>query len=291
MPEPIAHGYDWAWAQIGGASVKSNGGTFVVRYLLGSASLTAVERDNLHRDGVNILLVAEQEPDAAEKGFDRGVQMAEAANAEADTLGYPPDALLLYADDQNDPDPLQEIEFKKGVNSVAGRPSDLYSGGNVLVALDHAGLRSFGGWMVETWYPNAGADPFMVQLANTRDPAMADVDAGSYDTNLLYRAVPMWGPDGTTTSGEDDMPLSEADLDKIGVKLLQYHDRFVSPVKFVDGSEASLLKWVGAALKVQAAGGADELAKAIVAKLPASGGGGLSKADVESALRDVLHSA
>src|SRR5438552_4145862 len=129
---PIAHGYDFAWAQISGAQVKSNGGTFVVRYLGGSARLTPIERDNLLRDGVSILLIWETAADAAEQGFNRGYQDAISANAEADTLGYPKDCLLLYADDHNDPDPSQEIDYMRGVKNAGGRPSDLYSGGNVL---------------------------------------------------------------------------------------------------------------------------------------------------------------
>ncbi len=198
MSDPIAHGYDWAWAQIGGESVKSNGGTFVVRYLGGSARLTPQERDNLHADGVNILLVMEQEADIAEKGYGRGAQAAAQANAEADALGYPADCMLLYADDNNDPDPAQEVDFMHGVHDEGGRVPDMYSGGNVLVAVNAEGLSAYGGWMVETWFPHLGANPFMIQLANTRDPAMVDVDEGSYDTNLLYRSVPMWGPNGTT---------------------------------------------------------------------------------------------
>jgi hypothetical protein len=218
--DPIAHGYDWAWAQIGGQSVRSNGGSFVWRYLGGTARLTPTERDNLHRDGVNIGLVWETAADATEGGYARGQSDARAANAEADGLGYPHDCLLVYADDQNDPDPTQEVAYKRGVNSVDGRPSDLYSGGNVLVALDRAGLRTFGGWMVETWFPHVGADPFMVQLANTRDPAMAGVDPGQYDTNLLDRPVPLWGPNGTTSFGDD---MTDAQLEALKKEIAQWH--------------------------------------------------------------------
>lgn len=207
MTEPIAHGYDWAWAQISGTNVKSNGGKFAVRYLGGSARLTPQERDNLLADGVAISLVMEQEADQAEKGYTRGRESAAQANREADALGAPADMVLWYADDKNDPSTEEETAFMQGVKSIPGRLSDMYSGGNVLAALRDAGLSPYGGWMVETWYPHAGADPAMIQLANTRDPAMLGVDPALYDTNLLLRPVPMWG--GTfiaPSSKEDDMP-------------------------------------------------------------------------------------
>jgi hypothetical protein len=200
----LAVGIDYAWAQIPAPAARDAGVQFVVRYLGGSARLTPVERDNLHAVGIAILLVWEQEADAAEKGFQRGVLAAQNANTEADALGYPPDALLLYADDQNDPDASQELDFKLGVDTVGGRSGDMYSGGNVLAALSGANRSPYGGWMVETWYPNAGADPFMVQLANTRDPIhIAGIPDDQFDTDLLVKAVPMWGPDGLIVIGGD----------------------------------------------------------------------------------------
>lgn len=207
--DPIAHGYDWAWAQIPSSAVTSNGGSFVFRYLGGSARLTPQERDNHFAAGVKILLVFEQEATLAEGGFARGVAAAIQANDEADALGYPENCTIFYADDNNDPDAAQEVEFMRGVESVGRRPSDMYSGGNVLVALSALGLSEHGGWMVETWYPHDGADPCMIQLANTREPAMVGIPADSYDTNLLYKPIPMWSGSGTT-SGDDDMTPDES---------------------------------------------------------------------------------
>jgi Rv2525c-like, glycoside hydrolase-like domain len=201
---PVAVGIDYAWAQIPAPAAKAAGVDFVERYLGGSARITVPERDNLHAAGIAIILVWEQEADAAEKGFNRGVQAAQNANSEADAVGYPRDAVLLYADDKNDPDPAQEVDFMRGVRTVGGRPSDMYSGGNVLAALVAARLSYYGGQMVETWYPHSGADPFMVQLANTRDPIhIAGIPDDQFDTDLLYRAVPMWGANGLTVVGGD----------------------------------------------------------------------------------------
>lgn len=200
MGDPIDHGIDYAWAQIPSPAIKAAGCGFVMRYLGGTARLTATERDNHHASGLSIALFVEQEADQAEKGYARGVQLAQVGNSEADALGYPADALLVYADDKNDPDVAQEIDFMRGVKSAGGRPSDMYSGGNVLAALVREGLSPYGGVCVETWYRGFGEDPFMEQLANTRDPIhISGISDDEFDTDLLYRAVPMWGPNGTTT--------------------------------------------------------------------------------------------
>lgn len=225
MPDPVAHGIDYAWAQIPAPTARAAGVEFAVRYLGGSARLTPIERDNLHAAGIAILLVVEQEADAAEKGYDRGRQLAQIGNDEANALGYPESCFLLYADDKNDPDASQEVDFMRGVKSVGGRSSDMYSGGNILVAIDHWGLSPFGGWMVETWFPRAGADPFMTQLANTRDPIhIPGIPDDQFDTNILHRAVPMWGPNGvmyldgsTATTQSTDDSISEEVNDMIFV--------------------------------------------------------------------------
>lgn len=216
MTDAIAFGIDYAWAQIPSPAIKAAGCSFVMRYLGGSARLTDAERRNHQANDLSIMLFVEQEPDEAEKGFGRGVQLAQVGNSEADSLGYPADALLVYADDHNDPDVAQEIDFMRGVKSVGGRPSDMYSGGNVLAALSALGLSPYGGVCVETWYRGFGEDPFAVQLANTRDPIhIPGISDDQFDTDLLYRLIPMWAPDGSTTptkptpapqQGDDDMP-------------------------------------------------------------------------------------
>lgn len=205
--EPLAFGIDYAWAQIPAPAIKRAGAKFVARYLAGSARLTPQERDNLHAQDIAILLTVEQEADAAEKGYQRGRQLAQIGNDEANSLGYPESCLLLYTDDHNDPNPDEEVNFMHGVKDAGGRTSDLYSGGNVLVAISNSSLSPFGGWAVETWFPHAGADPFMTQLANTRDPIHIDgIPDDQFDTNVLHRAVPMWGPNGVTYLG----PVTEA---------------------------------------------------------------------------------
>lgn len=202
MPDTLAVGIDYSYTQVSAEAAARAGVKFVIRYFAGSARMTRVEVDNLHAQNIAVLGVVEQEADEAEKGFARGVQLATVGNDEADAIGYPADVPLLYADDNNDPDPDQEVETMRGVKSVGRRVSDMYSGGNILVALARAGLSPFGGWMVETWFPHDGADPFAVQLANTRDPIhIPGIPDEQFDTDLLLKPIPMWGPNGVVMLG------------------------------------------------------------------------------------------
>lgn len=218
----LAVGIDYAWLQIKPDQMKlarTLGVDFVMRYLGGSASLTSDERENLHAADLPIVLFFEQEADQAEKGYARGQQAARDGNAQADAIGYPRECPILYADDKNDPDVQQEIDFMRGVNSVWGRPADMYSGGNVLAALSAVGLSPYGGICVETWFRGYGEDPFAEQLANTRDPVhIPGIPDDQFDTDLLYKPIPAWGPHGVvqlgtptpTAEGDDDMMYGTA---------------------------------------------------------------------------------
>lgn len=203
--EPIAWGYDWAWADISAAEVRSNGGTFAIRYLGGGASLTPAERDELLHGGVSILLVMEQEDTMAEGGAARAVSAVATAEAQADSLGYPTNCPIFYADDHNDGDTSQEVAFFDKVAELARRPWGVYSGGNVCheVSVRHPDAYT---WRVETWYPAEWPAPHLEQLANTRNPAMVGVPEGSYDTNLQYKPIPMWG---AATPAPADNPVHE----------------------------------------------------------------------------------
>lgn len=226
MSDPIAHGYDWAWADIRGANIKAGSGTFAVRYLGGSASLTDAEAAELHAAGIAILLVFEQEATLAEGGFARGVSAAQAANAQADQLGYPADCVIFYADDNNDAETGSEVEFMRGVLSVGGRPAGIYSGGNVCAAVKAAFPQVYT-WRVETWFPQDYPNPDLEQLANTRDPAIPGVDADSYDTDLLFDHIPMWGPHGTI-NGEE---VTEAQMQQLGDWMKQQSLAVIAAVK------------------------------------------------------------
>jgi hypothetical protein len=237
MSDPIAYGIDYAWAQIESPSIAKSGCKFVMRYLGGTARLSPAERDNHHAAGLAIALFVEQEADEAEKGFARGVQLAQVGNAEADYLGYPKECVLIYADDKNDPDPAQEVDFMRGVNSVpGGRVADMYSGGNVLAALAVENLSPFGGVCVETWYRGFGEDPCMEQLANTRDPIhIPGVNDDQFDTDLLYKSIPMWGPNGVVYLGAPAKPIEQGEDDMM----------YGTAAAEEKGGEAKYFKWYG----------------------------------------------
>lgn len=199
---------DYAWAQIPAQAAADAGYVAAIRYLGGSARLTPVERDNLHAAGLGILLVWETAADEAEHG-ERGAADAINANNEADALGYPAECPLFFADDHNDPDITAELAYFGGVATNTRRPWGVYSGGNVVRAVMDAHPDAYG-WQVETWFPDAGANPHLIQLANSHEPYIAGVAPDQYDSNTLQRALPWWG--GT---GGDDV-TTEKQMDTLG---------------------------------------------------------------------------
>lgn len=182
---------DYAWAQIPAPAIKEAGYVAAMRYLGGSARITIPERDNLFAAGLGIGLVWETAADEADHP-ERGAADATMAEAEASAIGYPIDCPIFYADDQNDSDVSQELGYFQGVRSNARRPVGVYGGGNVVKAtMDHR-LADYG-WQVETWYPDAGASPHLVQLANSKVPYIRGVSPSDYDSNILVRSFPLWG--------------------------------------------------------------------------------------------------
>lgn len=181
---------DYSFAQISAQAIKDAGYVGVMRYLGGSARLTPVERDNLFAVGLGIGLVWETAADEAEHP-ERGASDALQAEAEADKLGYPTSCPIFYADDHNDPSVAEELGYFQGVRRNARRTVGVYSGGNVVKAVMDGALADYG-WMVETWFPNNGAEPHLIQRANSKAPIVAGVAELSYDSNILVRPFPLW---------------------------------------------------------------------------------------------------
>ena len=211
---------DYAWAQIPAAAIRRAGYIGVMRYLGGSASLTPQERDNLFGAGLGIGLVWETQADEAEHP-ERGATDARMANEQASALGFPPGCPIFFADDRNDPDVEQELGYFSGVFSNSGRPVGVYSGGNVIKAVMEAGFASFG-WMVETWFPDAGASPHLIQLANSKEPYIDGVSPDQYDSNVLIKPFPLWG-----ITGEQQDPqlnyLEDSDMLSVTYNGVTYH--------------------------------------------------------------------
>lgn len=208
---------DYAWAQIPAPAIKSAGYIAVMRYLGGSARLTPIERDNLFAVDLGIGLVWETAADEAEHP-ERGQGDAVSANAEADGLGYPATLPIFFADDQNDANVDKELDYFQWVRANSRRPVGVYSGGNVVKAVMEAEFAEYG-WAVETWFPDAGANPNLIQLANSKSPIIPGWEE-QYDSNILVRSFPLWGISDdkpvqpTTRRQGDDLMWCASVLDK-----------------------------------------------------------------------------
>src|SRR4051812_770923 len=127
---------DYSYARPHPAEVRAAGFRGVVRYLSGDRKkdLTKAEAAQLHRVGLWILLVWELSAHRAGEGRAAGIADARAAEAQADALGYPGTATILYAVDY-DATPHQVREYFEGIQFCARRPVGIYGG----VENGHAG--------------------------------------------------------------------------------------------------------------------------------------------------------
>jgi hypothetical protein len=208
------HLYDYSWSHPDPYAMKSVPGCAgVVRYLSGGGSkdITPDEIRRLQSVGLWISLVWETTASREEHGYPAGVEDGRRASAQAEELGAPHGMVIWFADDNNDADPSQEAEYLDGARMTC-RNYEVGQYGNGLVvqhAIDTGGY----GWRVETWRPGDSPNPHMIQLANTKRPHIPGTPESWYDTNIVNKPFPMWGPNGVV---EDDMAISDEQMQTLG---------------------------------------------------------------------------
>jgi Rv2525c-like, glycoside hydrolase-like domain len=136
--------------------------------------ITAAEAQKLLEAGLKPSLVWETTAARAGAGFEAGVADATAAEAQADALGYPADAVIFYAVDY-DTTPTVATPYFKGINSVAKRPVKIIDG---LV-----GTLANYGWQTIVW--SAGK-------VSAKACLLQNVFKGDYDTSKVLGPFPAW---------------------------------------------------------------------------------------------------
>jgi hypothetical protein len=169
--------------------IKSSGCVGAVGYLsdrnLTDAStnpkeITAAEAQKLVDAGLKLALVWETTAARAGVGFEAGVADAKAAEAQADVLGYPADAVIFYAVDY-DTTPTVVTPYFKGINSVAKRPVGVYGGVKIIDGL--VGTLAKYGWQTIAW--SAGK-------VSPKTCLLQNVFKGDYDTSNVSGPFPAW---------------------------------------------------------------------------------------------------
>ena len=134
---------DYSRARPGVELIKSLGCVGAVRYLsdrnltdssTNPKDITAAEAQKLLDAGLKLALVWETTATRAGAGFEAGVADAKAAEAQADALGYPADAVIFYAVDY-ETTPTVVTPYFTGINSVAKRPVGVYGGVKIIDGL------------------------------------------------------------------------------------------------------------------------------------------------------------
>jgi hypothetical protein len=150
------YGVDYSWARPSPSSLKAQGFAFAARYLSWNTSgknISAGEAHSLEQAGLDVVLVWEDGASDALDGYAKGVQEAQAAEAQAVAAGMPAGRPIYFACDF-DAQPSQEgaIEaYFDGVASVIGRGrTGVYGGYGLVDRLFNAGKVTWA-WQTYAW--------------------------------------------------------------------------------------------------------------------------------------------
>lgn len=190
------YGVDYSWARPSPAHLKAEGYAFAARYLSYDTSgknITAAEAHALKQAGIDIVANWEQGASDALAGYQRGVQHAQAAEAQAHAAGMPAGRPIYFSCDF-DAQPSQHgaiDAYMDGVASVLGRErTGAYGGYSLIKHLFDAGKITWGwqtyAWSYGHWDPRAQVR----QIQN-------GIEGGSCDKDMAVAAdYGQWGGSG-----------------------------------------------------------------------------------------------
>jgi hypothetical protein len=152
----VTYGVDYSWSRPSLSSLRSQGYTFIVRYLSHDTTgknLSRSEADAAIAAGLDVVSNWEDSATDALSGYSRGVSDAQAANAQAAGCGAPATRPIYFSVDF-DATPGQQAAINSyfdGVASVIGRNrTGAYGGYYVIQRLFDAGKITWG-WQTYAW--------------------------------------------------------------------------------------------------------------------------------------------
>ena len=189
-----SYGVDYAWARPSLSHLKSQGYAFAARYLsydTSGKSITASEAHAIEKAGLDIVLVWEEGGTDALDGYQRGVQHAKAAAAQAKAAGMPSGRPIYFACDFDEQTSQQGAvnAYFEGVASVIGHArTGAYGGYGLIKRLFDDGKITWG-WQTYAW-SSGHWDP----RAHLRQ-VLNGVENGSCDRDEAVAAdFGQWGP-------------------------------------------------------------------------------------------------
>jgi hypothetical protein len=203
---------DYSYTQPRPKAVKAAGIDLVLRYVpVGKGKdLTAPEVVLIHAADVDLAVVFERTANRAAEGAKAGEADVAYAEREMDKLGYPEDAVIFYAVDF-DTTPARVKPYLDAARAASKRPFGVYGSYKVI-----EGVQADYYWQTEAWSSdpkNPGsrlhsAKAHLIQKVG-RTRSIAGVPATAWDENIVRKPIPAW------TAQEEDMPLTDADIQKI----------------------------------------------------------------------------
>jgi hypothetical protein len=215
---------DYSFARPDPAAIARAGYVAVLRYLSTdpSKNLSAPERDALFAAGLGIRLVWETTASRATEGQAAGAADAQAANDEADALGYPADQPIYFAVDEQTTW-ASVASYFAGAVSAGRRPVKAYGDDTICDGAAAAGLGS-DHWQSEAWSgttvcPNAA-------LYQRISPTHPPIPGGGYDEDAILQPITWWTAPAPPPAHTEDNMQSQA----VTVHITSGHGWVPSPV-------------------------------------------------------------
>lgn len=214
-------GVDYAWSHPGGIALKAAGKKFAARYLSNGASknLSRSEADDLAEHGISCVVVWESTAKRPLSGRAAGVADAKTAATQATAAGMPASRPIYFAVDFDATKAQMPtvMAYLDGAASVLSRDRTGVYGGydTVKAALD-------GGHAHWAWQTRAWSEGRWDSRAHIRQGATETIGGVSCDLNTALAVdFGQWTP-GHVPTLEEDMPITDADADKIAAAVAGY---------------------------------------------------------------------
>lgn len=191
-------GVDFAWGKPDPVATRNCGYTFVMGYLSGGGTkdLTAAHVQAYRAAGLNVGLVWETSATRVQGGAAAGAADGAAAEAEANTVGYPTNCVIFFAVDfaATTADFPAIQAYAQAFNNATRRPIGIYGSFNVVEHfVGTAGIQY--GWQTAAWSAgNFSAKAHLYQrAAHTNWPLIPGIDPANYDEDVQCLPLPLFG--------------------------------------------------------------------------------------------------
>ena len=193
-------GIDFAWARPAPPAVKQCGYSFVIGYLSGGGSkdLTAAQIAAYRAAGLMVGLVWETTANRVTGGAAAGAADGAAAEAEADRVGYPRDAVIFFAVDFDaQPSDFSTIAaYAAAFNQATNRPVGIYGSFDVVEHFVTPGQQPVQyGWQTAAWSNGElSAKAHLYQrVGHVNWPIIPGISALDFDEDVLCIPLPLMG--------------------------------------------------------------------------------------------------